>query len=78
MSGLHLDFATDHNPLILETQPVFQPPHCAATYPVPHQFAYEDVMRDTVKSLANVNLNNIPCSPLTHRSSDLITGYLID
>lgn len=44
-SGLHLDFAAGHNPLILETQLVFQPPHCAAIYPVPHLLAYEDVMR---------------------------------
>lgn len=39
VSGLHLHLPADHNPLILETQLVFQPPHCAATYPVPHQLA---------------------------------------
>ncbi|KAJ7400839.1 hypothetical protein BTVI_101645 [Pitangus sulphuratus] len=48
------------------------PPHCPLIQSILTEFTYEDVVRDSVKSLAEVKVDSIHCSPLIHPSSFFI------
>jgi len=56
--------ASDQNPLSSAGQPVLHPPHCRLICPTLRRLTYEDVMKDSVKSLAEVKLHH--WSPLTY------------
>ncbi|KAK4829074.1 hypothetical protein QYF61_002018 [Mycteria americana] len=76
MARLTRLYMTDHHPLGLAIQPVFNPPHCLLIQPILHQLLYEDLMGDTVESLTEVQVDNIHCSPLIYQASHfIIEGY---
>jgi len=51
-------------------QPVFSPLHCPLFFPPLPKLHYIDVVGDVVKSLVEVQANNILCSPLIYLASD--------
>jgi len=79
LTGVQLDSALlKKNPLSSVNQPVLRPPHCTLIYPVDPKLIYKDVVRDSVKSLAEVKVYNIYCCPLIYPASDDITeGYQV-
>lgn len=62
LTGFHLDFVL----LIftLRAEPVFNPPLCLLLQPIYEQLLYEDLTEDSVKSLTDIQAENIHCSPL--------------
>jgi len=56
----------DHNPLSSTSWLVLSLPHCSLINPTLPKLTYEDVMGDSVKSLAKVKVRYIHCSPLTY------------
>jgi len=53
-------------------QAVLNPPHCPLIQPTLPELAYEDVMGDSVESLAEVQADNIHCSLLIYPASHAI------
>lgn len=62
----------DHTPLGGAVQAVFSPPRCLLIQPVLHQLLYQHLRGDGVKSLNEVQVENIHCSPLVCQSNDFI------
>lgn len=56
--------ATDHSPLRIVLQPVLSPPHCPLVQAALAEFAYENIMGHSAKSLDEVQLDHIHHSPL--------------
>ena len=52
--------------------------HCSFSYPTIPSLTYENVMGDSVKSLAELKVSNIHCSPLIYPTSDDHHGGLPD
>ena len=79
VTSLQLDSAPlMTTPLSSALQPVLKPPHWPLIQPTFPELPYEDVMGDSVKSLAVVKVDNIQCSPLIYPASPAITeGYQI-
>lgn len=50
-------------------QPVLSPPHCPLTKSALPEIAGEVIMADGVQSLAEVQLDSIPCSSLIYPGS---------
>ncbi|KAK4828728.1 hypothetical protein QYF61_000719 [Mycteria americana] len=76
VTGLQLDCL----PLIttLRTQPVSPFSIQLLIQPIFHQLLYEDLMGDSVKGLAEVQVDRIYCSPLIYQASHfIIEGYQI-
>ena len=63
--------ATDHQPLGLAVQLVFNALHCLIIQLILQQLVYEDVMQDSVKGLTDVRVDNIHCSCLVYQASHL-------
>lgn len=57
-------YATDHDLLRIPVQPVLSPSHCPLVQPELPESADENIMGDSVKSLAEVQVDNIHRSPL--------------
>ena len=68
--------ATDDNPLSSASQPVLNLPHHPLIYPTSSKFHNMEVVGDGVKSLTEVKVHNIHCSPPSGPASgDVIEGY---
>ncbi|KAJ7397362.1 hypothetical protein BTVI_136460 [Pitangus sulphuratus] len=48
---------------------VLNPPHCPLIQPTFPEFSCEDIMGNSVKSLAEIQVDNIHCSPLIYPAS---------
>ena len=68
--------ATDHNLLRSAVQPFLNPPHCPLIQSTLPEFAYENVVKDRVESLAEAEVDSIYCSPLISPGSCLIIKQL--
>ena len=69
---------TNHHPLSSATQPVLSPPHHPLIYHTPSQLCYQDVMENSIKSLAEVKVGNIHCSPPVYPAGDATSeGYQV-
>jgi len=66
-TGLQLNYA-DHDPLSSASESVFNPLHYA-------KLTCESVMGDSLKSHAEVKVDNINCSLLNYLVSHIIEGY---
>lgn len=65
--------ATDSNAPGSAVQLALNPPHHPLIQSTLPEFAYEDAVRDSVKSLADTKVDNIHCSSLIHSDSCFIT-----
>ncbi|XP_052520447.1 uncharacterized protein LOC128071593 [Tympanuchus pallidicinctus] len=67
---------TNSDPLCSASQPVLNPPHCPLIHPTLPQLCYKDVVGDSIKSLAEIKVDYIHCSPPIHPARDnIIEGY---
>ena len=67
---------TDHNPLSSASQPVLNPPHHPLIYPTLSPLQYQDVVGDSIKSFAEVKIDDIHCSlPIYPAGDAIIEGY---
>jgi len=67
---------TNHSPLNSTSQPALHPPHHLFIYPPLSQLQYQDIMGDGTKSLAEVKVDDIHCSPSIYPAGDGIReGY---
>jgi len=62
-----------HHPLSSASQPVHNSLHRPLIYPALYWLRYQDVTGDSIKSLAEVKVDNIHCSPPIFPASDTIT-----
>lgn len=75
---LQLDSAADYNPLNSTNHPNLNPSHCLLTYAALPKLSHGSVIGDSDKSLAEVKVYSIHCSPLYYPSGhDIIEGYQI-
>lgn len=74
-TGLQLDCVTDHNPMSSSIQPVYLTVHSSTPYflSLPTRMLWE-----SAKSLTDIKVDIIHCSPLIHPAShSIIEGYWV-